>query len=95
MELATFFTQFGLSFLIGILGGILAFVTWDITVDKIAHKRIRTWSKEQALKNRAFATDELMLEADKLMHDENESDNAREFAKRVYIIGRVADSEDK
>ncbi len=95
MELATFFTQFGLSFLIGILGGILAFVTWDFTVDKIAHMRIRTWSKEQALKNRAFATDELMLEADKLMHDENESDAAREFAKRVYIIGRVAESEDK
>ena len=56
----------------------------------IFHRRIHKTLKQQALTNGAFNSEELMLEADKLAHDEKESDNARDFAKRVYIIGRTA-----
>lgn len=60
-------------------------------------KQINQKLYERFEKNKPFASEELIREADKLMHDDNESDNARDFAKRVYIIGRTAQAhqEDK
>jgi hypothetical protein len=69
-----------------LLAGLLA----DTIESRLFHKRIHKLLKQQALTNGAFNSEELMLEADKLMHDDKESDNARDFAKRVYIIGRTA-----
>ena len=77
-------------FCFGVLGGIGIFTIMDAIADKRAHRRIRRSIEKCFVENRPFASEELMLEADKIMHDDNESDNARDFAKRVYIIGRTA-----
>lgn len=69
---------------------LLAGLLCDIIASRLFHRRIHKLLKQQALTNGAFNSEELMLEADKLMHDDKESDNARDFAKRVYIIGRTA-----
>lgn len=69
---------------------LLGLLIYDSAEQIIFHKKLHKLLKNQALTNGAFNSEELMLEADKMMHDENESDNAREFAKRVYIIGRMA-----
>ena len=69
---------------------LLSILIYDSAEQIIFHKRLHKQLRNQALTNGAFNSEELMLEADKMMHDENESDNAREFAKRVYIIGRTA-----
>lgn len=74
----------------GVLLGSAAFTIWDAIAEKIAHKQIRRQLVARALQNKAFDSEELIREADKLMHDDKESDNARDFAKRVYIIGRTA-----
>lgn len=71
-------------------GIVLILAIIDSVQEIIFHRRIHKLLKNQALTNGAFNSEELMLEADKLAHDENESDNARDFAKRVYIIGRTA-----
>jgi hypothetical protein len=71
---------------------LLGLVIYDTIADRIFHRRLHKMLKQQALTNGAFNSEELMLEADKLMHDEEESDNARDFARRVYIIGRTAKS---
>lgn len=69
---------------------LLGILIYDSAEQIVFHKKIHKMLKNQALTNGAFNSEELMLEADKMMHDENESDNARDFAKRVYIIGRTA-----
>lgn len=69
---------------------LLSILIYDSAEQIIFHKKLHKQLRNQALTNGAFNSEELMLEADKMMHDENESDNAREFAKRVYIIGRTA-----
>ena len=69
---------------------LLAGLLGDTIESRLFHRRIHKLLKQQALTNGAFNSEELMLEADKLMHDDKESDNARDFAKRVYIIGRTA-----
>ena len=69
---------------------LLGMIIYDQAERIIFHRRIHKMLKQQALTNGAFNSEELMLEADKLAHDEKESDDAREFAKRVYIIGRTA-----
>lgn len=69
---------------------LLCMLIYDQAERIIFHRRIHKKLKQQALTNGAFNSEELMLEADKLAHDEKESDNARDFAKRVYIIGRTA-----
>lgn len=69
---------------------LLCMLIYDQAERIIFHRRIHKMLKQQALTNGAFNSEELMLEADKLAHDEKESDNARDFAKRVYIIGRTA-----
>lgn len=71
---------------------LLSLMLYDKIAERIFHRRLHKMLKQQALTNGAFNSEELMLEADKLMHDEEESDNARDFAKRVYIIGRTAKS---
>lgn len=77
-------------FCFGVLGGIGIFTIMDAIADKRAHRKIRRSIEKRFAENRPFASEELILEADKIMHDDNESDNARDFAKRVYIIGRTA-----
>lgn len=74
----------------GILLGSAAFMIWDAIAEKIAHKQIHRQILARALQNKAFCSEELIREADKLAHDDKESDDAREFAKRVYVIGRTA-----
>lgn len=74
----------------GVLLGAAAFMIWDAVAEKMVHKRIRRQLLARALQNKAFCSEELIREADKLAHDDKESDDAREFAKRVYIIGRTA-----
>lgn len=69
---------------------LLCMIIYDQAERIIFHKKLHKLLKNQALTNGAFNSEELMLEADKLAHDEKESDNARDFAKRVYIIGRTA-----
>lgn len=69
---------------------LLCMLIYDQAERIVFHRRIHKTLKQQALTNGAFNSEELMLEADKLAHDEKESDNARDFAKRVYIIGRTA-----
>lgn len=69
---------------------LISILIYDSAEQVIFHKKLHKQLRNQALTNGAFNSEELMLEADKMMHDENESDNAREFAKRVYIIGRTA-----
>lgn len=69
---------------------LLGMIIYDRAERIIFHRKIHKMLKQQALTNGAFNSEELMLEADKMMHDENESENARDFAKRVYIIGRTA-----
>lgn len=75
---------------LGWLLGIGCVSSTSAIAERIARKRISRELLERALKNRAFNSEELIREADKLAHDDNESDNARDFAKRVYIVGRVA-----
>ena len=77
-------------FCFGILGGIGVFTIMDAIADKRVHRKIRRSIEKRFAENRPFASEELILEADKIMHDDKESDNARDFAKRVYIIGRTA-----
>lgn len=77
-------------FSFGLLGGIGIFTIMDAIADKRTHRKIRRSIEKRFAENRPFASEELMREADKIMHDDNESDNARDFAKRVYIIGRTA-----
>lgn len=74
----------------GVLLGAAAFMIWDAVAEKMVHKRIRRQLLARALQNKAFCSEELIREADKLAHDDKESDDAREFAKRVYVIGRNA-----
>lgn len=74
----------------GVLLGAAAFTIWDAIAEKNVHKQIRRQLLTRAVQNKAFDSEELIREADKLMHDDKESDDAREFAKRVYIIGRTA-----
>lgn len=64
-------------------------LAWIIQ-DKITRAKIRKKLVANFEKNTPFSSEELMIEADKIANDEKESDNAREFAKRVYIIGRTA-----
>lgn len=79
-------------FAMGILAGLGAYCAKEAIADKIVHQRIRRELMARFERNRPFASEELMREADKLANDEKESDEAREFAKRVYIIGRTAQS---
>lgn len=74
----------------GVLLGAAAFTICDAVAEKIFHKRLRRQLLNIAMQNKAFCSEELIREADKLAHDDKESDDAREFAKRVYIIGRTA-----
>lgn len=74
----------------GILLGSAAFMIWDAVAEKMVHERIRRQLLARAMQNKAFDSEELIREADKLAHDDKESDDAREFARRVYIIGRTA-----
>lgn len=82
-------------FSFGLLGGIGVFTIMDAIADKRVHRKIRRSIEKRFAENRPFASEELILEADKIMHDDNESDNARDFAKRVYIIGRTAQPEEE
>lgn len=74
----------------GVLIGAAAFTICDAVAERLARKRIRRQLLDIAMQNKAFCSEELIREADKLAHDSKESDDAREFAKRVYIIGRTA-----
>lgn len=74
----------------GVLAGIGAYCAKEAIAEKIVHERIRRDLLKRFQENRPFASEELMREADKIANDEKESDEAREFAKRVYIIGRTA-----
>lgn len=74
----------------GVLLGATIFMIYDAVAEKMAHKRIRRQLLARALQNKAFCNEDLIREADKLAHDDKESDDAREFAKRVYVIGRTA-----
>lgn len=74
----------------GVLLGVTVFMIYDAVAEKMVHKRIRRELLTRAMQNKAFCSEELIREADKLMHDEKESEDAREFAKRVYVIGRTA-----
>lgn len=80
---------------LGILAGFGAYWAKEAIAEAIMHKRIRRSLMRSFEENRPFASEELIREADKLMHDDNESDSAREFAKRVYIIGRTAQEDDE
>lgn len=75
---------------IGVLAGFGAYWAKEAIADKLVHRKIRRNLLKRFQENRPFASEELMREADKIMHDDKESDNARDFAKRVYIIGRTA-----
>lgn len=77
-------------FAMGILAGFGAYCAKEAIADKIVHRRIRRDLLKRFQENRPFASEELMREADKIANDEKESDEAREFAKRVYVIGRTA-----
>ena len=68
----------------------LAAIAVDIIADKNHKKKIHKKLIEKALQNECFAGEELILEADRLMHDETQSDEAIDFARRVYLIGRTA-----
>lgn len=81
-------------FCFGVLGGIGIFTIMDAIADRRVHRKIRRSIEKRFAENRPFASEELILEADKIMHDDNESDNARDFAKRVYIIGRTAQEDE-
>lgn len=74
----------------GILAGFGAYWAKEAIADKIVHRKIRRDLLKRFQENRPFASEELMREADKIANNEKESDEAREFAKRVYIIGRTA-----
>lgn len=74
----------------GVLLGVAAFTIYEAVAEKMARRRIHRELLERAIKNKAFCSEELIREADKLAHDDKESDDAREFAKRVYVIGRTA-----
>lgn len=78
----------GLAF--GVLAGIGAYTAKEAIADRFAHKRIRRYLLEKMIEDKPFDSEELIREADKLMHDDKESDDARDFARRVYIIGRTA-----
>ena len=68
----------------------LALIIEDLIAEKIHKKKIHKKLVEKALQNECFAGDELILEADRLMHDETQSFEAQDFARRVYLIGRTA-----
>ena len=68
----------------------LALIIEDLIAEKIHHKKISKKLLEKALENECFAGEELIREADMLMHDETQSDEAIDFARRVYLIGRTA-----
>ena len=68
----------------------LAAITADIIADKINKKKVHKKLIEKALQNECFASEELILEADRLMHDESQTFEAIDFARRVYLIGRTA-----
>lgn len=75
---------------LGIMAGFGAFAAEEALADKYAHRRIREQLMKRFLINKPFASEELIDEASKIMHDESESEDARDFAKRVYIIGKTA-----
>ena len=70
------------------LGMLLVII--DIIAGKIDRKKTHKKLVEKALENECFASEELIREADMMMHDDSESDMARDFARRVYLIGRTA-----
>lgn len=68
----------------------LVAITVDIIADKNHKKKVHKKLIEKALQNECFASEELILEADRLMHDESQTYEAIDFARRVYLIGRTA-----
>lgn len=68
----------------------MALVIIDIISERKHRKKVHKEILKRALDNECFAGEELIREADMLMHDEDESEIARDFARRVYLIGRTA-----
>ena len=68
----------------------MTLVIADIIAEKKHRKKVHKELLKRALDNECFAGEELIREADMLMHDEDESEIARDFARRVYLIGRTA-----
>ena len=68
----------------------MALIITDIIAEKKHRKKVHEELLKRALDNECFAGEELIREADMLMHDEDESEIARDFARRVYLIGRTA-----
>lgn len=68
----------------------MTLVISDIIAEKKHRKKVHKEILKRALENECFAGEELIREADMLMHDETQSDEAIDFARRVYLIGRTA-----
>ena len=68
----------------------MALVIIDIISERKHRKKVHKEILKRALENECFASEELILEADRLMHDESQTFEAIDFARRVYLIGRTA-----